>query len=185
LNIVTHTFAGWCIGRRVSEKPADAVVLTIASVIPDIDAVGVLFDLYQGGEVVWFSALHHKFGHNIFFCLGMLPIVWFFSRRLCLVLWFALVFHFHLFCDVIGAMGPDGYQWPVFYFYPISDYGIVWSGQWQIDAWPNIVFTILLLFDFFWQAAKTEFSPIGLISLRADRAFVNTLRRRLGFEKQV
>ncbi|MEW6710861.1 MAG: metal-dependent hydrolase [Candidatus Riflebacteria bacterium] len=180
MNIITHALAGWCIGRAVSERPRDAVVLFAASTIPDLDAVGALLDLYRGGEAIWFTALHHKFGHNIFFCLALLPLVWLFCRRPVMLAWWVVVFHFHLFCDVIGAMGPDGYQWPIYYLYPFSDYGLVWSGQWQINAWPNIAFTVFLLIVFIYQSARTSFSPIGLLSAGADRAFVETLRKRLG-----
>jgi hypothetical protein len=180
MNIITHALVGWCGGRVVSDRPRDALLLFCASVLPDIDAVGALADIYNGGEAVWFSALHHKFGHNIFFCLALLPFVWRIARNFPMVLWFLFFFHFHLLCDVVGAMGPDGYQWPVYYFYPFSDYGVVWSGQWEINAWPNLVFSVFLLFLFFWQAAKTGFSPLGFFSARADKAFVNTLRRRMG-----
>jgi hypothetical protein len=185
MNIITHALVGWCFGRQISEKPKDALLLFAASVAPDIDGIGALVDIFNGGEAVWFSSLHHKFGHNIFFCLALMPIIWHFSRSARLTIWSAVIFHFHLFCDIIGARGPDGYQWPIYYLYPLSDYEIVWSGQWQINSWPNIQFTIFLLILFLFQSARTGFSPIGFISLRADRAFVDTLRRRFGFEKQI
>lgn len=183
MNIITHALAGWCVGRQVSAKPADAAILFTASVLPDIDAIGALTDLYQGGEAIWFSALHHKFGHNIFLCLILMAVVMGFRRDTGLMLWSGLIFHFHLLCDVIGAKGPDGYQWPIYYFYPVSDYEVVWSGQWQINAWPNLVFTVVLLAWFLWQSAKTRFSPLGFFSARFDQAFVDTLRRRLGFKE--
>lgn len=180
MNIITHALTGWCAGRTVSNRPCDAVMLFFASVAPDLDAVGAVIDLCKGGEALWFSAFHHKFGHNIFFCLVLLPLVWAICRNSRMIFWFILAFHFHLLCDVAGAMGPDGYQWPVYYLYPLSGHGIVWSGQWQINAWPNIVFTIVLISIFLFQIARTGFSPLGLLSAKADRALVDTLRRRFG-----
>lgn len=186
MNIITHALAGWCIGRQISNKPSDALFMLVASVIPDADALGVVADLYSGGEAVWFSEFHHKFAHNIFFCLIMLPFVWFLAKKSKkIVLWFLLVFHFHLFCDIIGAMGPDGHQWPVYYLYPYSMDGITWSGQWEINAWPNMVFTVFLIFVFLWQIAKTGFSPLGFVSHEADNVLVETLRKRFGLKDPV
>ena len=50
----------------------------------------------------------------------------------------ALSFHLHLLGDIIGAKGPEGYQWPIPYFQPFSNsLQITWEGQWAINAWPN------------------------------------------------
>ena len=101
-----------------------------------------------------------------------------------MIFWFLAAFHFHLLCDIVGAMGPDGYQWPVYYFYPLNEHGIVWSGQWQINAWPNLAFTLVLLVIFLFQIARTGFSPLGLISAKADKALVDTLRKRFGMQDE-
>lgn len=183
MNIITHALTGWCIGRQISEKPSDAMLILFASVVPDVDALGVIADIYSGGEAVWFSEFHHKFGHNIFLCLLLLPLAWYLAEKSYkILLWFFVAFHLHLFCDVIGAMGPDGHQWPVYYLFPLGSEGLTWSGQWQINAWPNMVFTVFLILLFLWQAAKTRFSPLGFFSKIADGKFTATLRKRLGFK---
>lgn len=179
MNIITHALVGWCIGRQVSAKPTDALLLTIASVAPDIDAAGAVFDLFKGSEMVWFTELHHKFGHNIFAGIVLLLFIYYFSKSYRIAFWAFIIFHFHLLCDLAGAKGPDGFQWPIYYFYPLSDKGYTWSGQWEINAWPNLVFTIFLIIWFLKQAMDTDFSPIGWISEKADKSFIMTLKNRL------
>lgn len=183
MNIITHTLAGWCAGRQISDRPRDAVLLTVASIFPDIDGIGALVDIYRGQEAVLFSEFHHKFGHNLFACLALLPLVWYFARNFRIMFWFTILFHFHLFCDIVGARGPDGFQWPVYYFFPLNDLELTWSGQWEINAWPNFVFTLILLFVFFRQILLTGFSPLGLVSHEADSVLVDTLSNRFGHRK--
>ncbi len=181
MNIITHFFIGWNTGLRYSRQMRDTVLLTAASVIPDIDGLGAVIDLARGGEAEFFSAYHHKFGHCGLFCLLLIPLIYWFSRRSWrLVAWFTAIFHLHLLCDVIGARGPDGYQWPVYYLWPFSDNGIIWSGQWHINAWPNMLLTFLLIMDFLRQSAQVGFTPLCIVSRGADRVLVTTLQKRFG-----
>ncbi|PKL49580.1 MAG: metal-dependent hydrolase [Candidatus Riflebacteria bacterium HGW-Riflebacteria-2] len=185
MNIITHFFIGWNAGLRFSRQMRDTVLLTAASTIPDIDGVGAVVDLIRGGEAEFFSAWHHKFGHCGLFCLLLVPAVYLLSRRNWrLTAWFVAIFHLHLLCDVIGARGPDGYQWPVYYLWPFSDAGLTWSGQWHINAWPNIVLTCLLLADFLRQSARAGFTPLRIVSRGADCVLVATLQNRFGGQNE-
>jgi membrane-bound metal-dependent hydrolase YbcI (DUF457 family) len=180
MNIITHSIIGWVAGQRFAQAKSDVALVTIASVIPDLDAVGVIYDLFSGGETELFSKYHHVWGHNIFFCLIVALLAYKFSQNklrtsiLCFIL-----FHLHLVCDVIGARGPDGFQWPVQYFFPISDFGIIWSGQWEINAWPNFVITLIGLIILFWQIARFGYSPLFFVSREADNVLVSTVKTRL------
>ena len=92
-----------------------------------------------------------------------------------------LSFHLHLFEDVLGARGPDGYQWPIPYLAPFSQsMQIMWSGQWALNAWPNFAITTGLLALTFVLAWKKGFSPLEMVSVRADGKFVEALRARFG-----
>jgi inner membrane protein len=94
-------------------------------------------------------------------------------------------FHLHLLGDVVGARGPDGYQWPLVYLWPFSDkWLLTWKGQWQLDAWPNFLITMLALFFTFYLAWNRGFSPVGIFSKKADNAFVETLRNRFPYKKK-
>jgi hypothetical protein len=84
-----------------------------------------------------------------------------------------------LLCDLIGARGPDGDQWPIPYLKPFSNtLQLTWHGQWALNAWQNFVITGVLLATTLWMAWRFETSPVELISEPANRAFARTLRQR-------
>ncbi|HET9280934.1 MAG TPA: metal-dependent hydrolase [Candidatus Angelobacter sp.] len=88
-------------------------------------------------------------------------------------------FHLHLLCDLVGARGPDGYQWPIPYLEPFSNAAqLAWHGQWALNGWQNFVITGLLLAATMWIAWRFETSPLELVSESANRAFTRTLRQR-------
>jgi len=88
-------------------------------------------------------------------------------------------FHLHLLCDLIGARGPDGDQWPIPYLKPFSNsVQLAWHGQWALNAWQNFAITGLFLVATFWTAWKYGSSPLELISDSANQALTRTLRQR-------
>jgi LexA-binding, inner membrane-associated putative hydrolase len=92
-------------------------------------------------------------------------------------------FHLHLLCDLIGARGPDGDQWPIPYLKPFSNsVQLAWHGQWALNAWQNFVITGLLLLATFWIAWKYASSPVELVSQSANDSFVFALRRRISLK---
>lgn len=91
-----------------------------------------------------------------------------------------LSFHLHLLCDLVGARGPDGDQWPIPYLKPFSNsLELTWHGQWALNAWQNFVVTGLLLAATLWIARKYGSSPVELMSERGNRAFVDSLSKSL------
>jgi inner membrane protein len=92
-------------------------------------------------------------------------------------------FHLHLLCDLIGARGPDGDQWPIPYLKPFSNaVQLSWHAQWALNAWQNFVITGLLLLATFWIAWKYASSPVELVSQSANDSFVFALRRRISLK---
>lgn len=88
-------------------------------------------------------------------------------------------FHLHLLCDLIGARGPDGDQWPIPYLKPFSNsIQLTWHGQWALNAWQNFVITSIFLLATFWIAWRYGSSPVELISQPANLALTQTLRQR-------
>ena len=55
---------------------------------------------------------------------------------------------------------------------------LVWNGQWALNAWPNFVITGVALIITFYLAWLRGYSPLEMISVRADTAFVAALRGR-------
>jgi hypothetical protein len=88
-------------------------------------------------------------------------------------------FHLHLLEDLVGSRGPDGYIWPVPYLQPFTSHWTwSWKGQWQLNAWPNVLLTVLLLAITIWIAVVRGVSPVFLLSAKADKVVAATLRRR-------
>ena len=72
----------------------------------------------------------------------------------------------------------DG-SWPIPYLLPFSNaWQWSWRGQWPLNAWQNFAITLALLLAAFFLAWKNGFSPLEMISPRADRALVTALRTR-------
>ncbi len=159
--------------------------MTLSGVVPDIDGLGVIAEIAtenSSNPVYWWSEYHHVLCHNIGFGLALaVGVAFSASRRTCTTLLAVLVFHLHLVADLVGSRGPNGYQWPIPYLLPFSNrWQLTWEGQWVLNAWPNITLTVVLLGFTLLLAWKRGYSPVGIVSVRVDKAIVHTLRRRFG-----
>jgi inner membrane protein len=183
MNPVTHFLTGWAIANTVpSLQRRDRALITLASVVPDIDGLGIVPELltrHSAHPLDWFSLYHHRL-HNLAFAIVVTAVALVLANRTWLTCAMAFTsFHIHLFEDVIGARGPDGYQWPIPYLRPFSHAAaITWSHQWALNAWPNFAITSALLLVTLYLAWSRGFSPLEMISGRADSVFVQTLRAR-------
>ena len=182
---LTHMLLGWTLAQAVPLTRRDRALVTLAGVIPDVDGLGLIPELLtrRGPHpLLWWSAYHHVLGHNVGSALVVAAAVLFLARRrwTCAALAWAS-FHLHLFGDLVGARGPDGYQWPIPYLAPFSQaWPLTWSGQWALNAWPNLLLTGLLLALAGYVAWRRGYSPLEILSPRADRAVVGALRARFG-----
>lgn len=180
---ITHFLSGWVLANTVpSLVPRDRALITLASVVPDIDGLGAIPDFLTRNSahpLDWFSRYHHQL-HTLAFAIVVTAFAIMTANRKWLTAGMVLLsFHLHLFEDLLGARGPDGYQWPIPYLKPFSSaLNLSWSGQWMLNAWPNFAITIALLGIMFWLAWSRGFSPLEMISHRADQAFITSLRRR-------
>ena len=181
---ITHFFMGWAVASSAPSltKRARAFV-TWASVVPDVDGLGIVAEKltqHSSHPLNWWSNYHHVFGHNLGFALLVSAVAAIFAEqkiRTTLLVFFS--FHLHLLADLAGARGPDGDQWPIPYLLPFSNkLQLTWSGQWALNAWPNIVITAVLIGFAVVLARQRGFSPLELFSTRADGAFVRALRNR-------
>lgn len=201
---VTHFFAGWLLAAptRLSRREKAAVVF--AGVAPDLDGLGAVPELLTRNSshpLLWFSEYHHTL-HTLAFALVVAAAAWLcscgpdgfaFSQRVqkptaTSIPWITallafLSFHLHLFCDLIGSRGPDGYSWPIPYLSPFSrKLQLSWHGQWALNGWQNIAITCMLLFLTLWIAWSKGSSPLELFSYRANSRLVDSLRRRFALE---
>jgi inner membrane protein len=159
------------------------MLVTLASVAPDLDGLGIIPELLTRNSshpLLWFSLYHHSL-HTLTFALVVGAISFLLAMRKWVTGILALLsFHVHLFEDILGSRGPDGEQWPIPYLKPFSSsLQLTWRGQWALNAWPNVVITVALLLAVFWLARQRGFSPLEFISQKVDQAFVGALRQRL------
>jgi inner membrane protein len=147
---LTHGLLSWLVASAAPIGRRERAVVTLAGVAPDLDGLGAVAEIATRSSehpLRWFSLYHHWLCHNLLTasvvaCIGFALCR---QRMRVAVLVFA-TFHLHLVCDLVGARGPDGHQWPIWYFGPFSRaWPITWSGQWQLNAWPNFVISGIAL----------------------------------------
>ena len=185
MNPASHFLLSWTIANTADIPRRDRVLVTLSGVIPDIDGVGIIAELLTENTsmpLIWYSKYHHVLGHNLGLGLILVVTVFLLSiKRWVSAVLALLAFHLHLLGDLVGSRGPDGYQWPIPYFLPFStDWALTWEGQWELNAWPNILITLLILGITLFLAWKRGHSPLEMISLKADTALVAGLRNRFG-----
>jgi len=180
---ITHFLISWAVAGSARLDQRERAIVTLAGVAPDLDALGIIPEVltrHSAHPLPWFSDYHHVLGHNLGLALVVTAVSFFLARqRWKTAALAALTFHLHLLCDLVGARGPDGYQWPIPYLLPFSR-AVQWSwhGQWALNAWPNFAITGAALMLAFWLAWDRGFSPLEMVSRRADAAFVAALRQR-------
>lgn len=170
------------------EDNRDKALVALAGVMADVDGLGVIVDLANQAlgrpATDYYTLGHHWFLHGLFGCLCLAALAALLSRasRWKVFGLALLTAHLHLLCDLVGSRGPevDGF-WPIFYSGPFSRFPeIIWKGQWRLDSWQNVSFTVVLLVWTFRQAWRWGRSPLSLVGSAVNDGFVETLRNRLG-----
>lgn len=203
---VTHFFAGWLLasvsptGKPTALTRREKALVVAAAVVPDIDGIGIIPELLTRNTshpLLWFSQYHHTL-HTLAFALVCTLAAYVIAGPLAnfsfgpsienrrspahpgLTAFLVFIsFHLHLLCDLIGARGPDGDQWPIPYLKPFSNsIQLTWHDQWALNAWQNFVITGIFLLSTLWIAWKYASSPLELVSQPANRALTQTLRQR-------
>jgi hypothetical protein len=182
---ITHFLASWSLADVSGLRGRDQSLVTWCGVLPDVDGLGVVVDgankLLGRPDSWYFGQYHHALMHGVFAALLIpLALSCLAAKRLRVFLVGVATVHLHFLCDIVGSRGPGlDDVWPLPYLAPFSQrLTFQWSGQWPLNAWPNIAFTILLLAFGFYRAVQGGYSPVGVISTRADRAFVQAVQSR-------
>lgn len=182
-----HFIISWVVANSVELDRRSRVCITASGLLPDLDGIGIVIDKL-GPQFDYHTTLyaqyHHVFGHNLltgimlsmgFACLCQKRLTVFF---LCL-----LAFHLHLSGDLAGSMGPDGFQWPIYYLYPfIPSYELTWSGQWELSSWRNSVIGISFFCIALLLARYRHVTFFELISVKIESTVADIARKR-GFFK--
>lgn len=65
---ITHFLAGWAVSNAAKLEKRDRILVTLAGFVPDVDGIGVIWDIMsRSGRFEFNQRYHHVFGHNIFF----------------------------------------------------------------------------------------------------------------------
>ena len=169
----THAGLGWVLGMLPpSSDRRLRAWCTLAAVIPDFDAGAMLLGMDA------YVRLHHKPGHNVFFCtLFILAAYPFFHRRplkertvAMALITLAIASH------ILTDMKLSG--WEVYLFWPFSERGygfqpILALGH-PINLWMAGIFMTLPWLLALWKPV----TPLELISPRLDRIFLNAFRKK-------
>lgn len=188
MNPVTHFLAGWLVANAGRLERRDRALVAVSGVIPDIDGLGIISAVTNwdsGHGLALYGEYHHVLAHNIFFGVTVAAAAYAISKNKRVTAFLSLLsFHLHLLGDLLSGRGPDGTAWTISYFFPLSDMQLSWAGQWELNAWPNFAITTVALLLTLWLVWKRGFSPVGIFSLRADRAVVEALRSRIAKQEQ-
>ncbi len=181
---ITHLLTGWCLGEATGLPRRDRILVTLAGLIPDLDGLGVFWDMATEGSrhpSYLYDRFHHVLAHNLGFGLLLAVLALPFQTRRATAFWVFLSFHLHLLGDLVGSKGPDGYRWPIPYLQPFSEaWNLSWVHQWELKAWPNVAFTLVLMtLALRWSWSRGR-SPLECLSPRADARLTEALRARFG-----
>lgn len=187
MNPLTHLFASWTLADAAGLDRRERVLVTLAGILPDADGFGIVVDfaapLFGRDDPALYFRWHHVLLHGLAGAL-LIPALLALAakRRLRALLWGIAAVHLHLLCDVVGSRGPTADDiWPIPYLAPLSEaWTIAWSGQWALDAAPNVVLTIALIAWALRRAVTAGRSPAELGGAKVDQAVVGALRARFG-----
>lgn len=167
----SHLLFSWLSTAEVLKARRERVLVSISGVAPDIDGLGLIIDKLTGSTNFYFQ-YHHYLGHSIFSAIVISTLVTLLaqSQKVVVFLLSFLLVHIHILFDVIGSKSPDGYQWPIYYFYPLnSEYGLTWSGQWELNAWQNNVIMLFLLLGCAYYAITKRITFLEVFSSHLNK----------------
>jgi len=184
MNPITHFLVGWVALERTVVARRDKALICLAGVVPDLDGLGLLVDAANRAlsrpETNCYQDWHRLIAHGLPAALAFALLAVALARDRGRVALFAFVaVHLHLLCDLLGSRGTTAEDiWPIWYLSPLTMSPVwSWSGQWPLVGWQNMLISIALIGLTCWRAMNHGYSLVSLFSTRADRVFVETLRR--------
>lgn len=167
MNPIVHAEIGWLLSQPLPTR-RERLLVTLAAVVPDVDGLTILAgeDLY----LEW----HHRVAHGWLAAIAVPVVTAALTRSPRATLLALVAFHSHIAADLVGS-GPG---WPIWYGWPLSDAEWLPSWQWDLASWQNTVIGLAVTLACLGAALVVARTPVELVSLRADRRVVETLRAR-------
>jgi membrane-bound metal-dependent hydrolase YbcI (DUF457 family) len=180
---ITHFMVGWVGLEQLQANRRDRAFVVLAGLAPDLDGLGIVVDFATRvlglPETTCYQDFHRLYGHGLPAALVIAALAGAQgTRRFSVAAWAFVSVHLHFLGDLVGSRG-NGTEdiWGIAYFAPFTtDYAVSWSGQWPLVGWQNMAISAALLAIVMARATTTGYSPLALVSARADAALVATLR---------
>jgi hypothetical protein len=183
----SHLMLSWYFSESAGvETPCNRRIVAWSGFAPDFDVLAYIGALFWYGfdkdlafENVWRVA-HHRYTHGLSFVLLTGIVAWYLagrgSKRLRVALLAMLASAIHDFLDVVAG-GPT---WPIYPYWPLSNFqwGVAWS--WAIGEWPNMVVLFACLAGILLYAKFAGRSPVECFGNRADAWLVGIVRQEQG-----
>lgn len=181
---ITHFLVGWACFEPSLKNPRDKALVCLAGIAPDLDGLGIIIDfitrLMGLPETNFYQSWHRLYGHGIaaaIFLTLLASAIGINKIRVAITTF--LNVHLHFLCDLIGSRGSTTEDLRgLYYLGPFNtNYEIIWQQQWQLVSWQNTTITAIAMLITLERATRTNLSPIGLISPKADKVFIEVLRK--------
>lgn len=166
---ITHGLIGWSVSQSLVNRK-DRILVTAASLIPDIDGIGVVISLE------YYAKYHHVIGHNLLLALIISLFAYMYCKeKLKAAALTFLSFHTHLLGDLLGS----GSGWGILYWWPFSrhEYEFYPPFQWELDSWQNFIVTVICLGIVVYCAIKKDRTIVEVFSVKADKQVVNVFKK--------
>jgi membrane-bound metal-dependent hydrolase YbcI (DUF457 family) len=181
---ITHFLVGWVGTERFQANQRDKALVVLAGLAPDLDGLGIVVDFatrtFGLPETDYYQNFHRLYGHGLPAAIIIAVVAgWLSVRGFAVAVWAFFSVHLHFLCDLLGSRGTTPEDiWGIYYFAPFTKaYEVSWSGQWPLVGWQNMAISAVLLAIVMVRATNLGYSPVRLLSRRADAVFVTTLHK--------
>ena len=194
-----HLVLSWFTAESCGfDEPRSRRIIVLAGLSPDFDVVAYVgaylyfgFDRNRAYEEVW-QTVHHHYTHGFSFAVLMGVMAWLWAgsaaptragpqdAALSVALLAFPAVLLHVFFDVMAA----GARFPVFPFWPVSDFAWTVSWSWELKDWPNQVVTLCALAAVIVYAKLAGRSPLEALNYRLEAWVVNIAQQGSDSTKQ-
>lgn len=173
---IAHLCASWSLSQGAGDNVRDRRIVAWAGVLPDLDCLAwPLGHLLGGSNAVgytWHRAIHHYYTHGLLaVCIAAAVGGVFGKSRWRTGGLAAAAVLLHLLMDLAGS----GAGWPIYPFWPLSDWPLELSWSFSLTAWPNRAANALLVIFSAWLAIRVRRTPVEMVSVRMDRDLAKRL----------
>jgi inner membrane protein len=174
-----HLVISWVSANVGTVSRRERIACALCGVVPDIDGLGMVVDLFAP-DLHLYETFHHKIAHNLILSLVLFAVVYAISKRAWPACLGVAIYLTHLFFDCLGSGAPNGEIWPIYPFWPFSNYEYLPAWQWELSDIRNSMIAAVFVVVMLMIARRTGRSPIEIVSRRLDGFVIKTIRGLLG-----